>query len=157
MALGGGSLMVAITGMIVPGIPSALFLLFSGHYFLQASATFRRWLEGMPRLGEMVRKLEKSGEMAVDRTLLLKSLGMGILLGLMFLVIHPPLPLVMAIELGLTVFFGLCEVNAFEILSTSSRRSRVSHGYGQRDRHQLRSKAKSCWNQPVHKWKHKVP
>jgi hypothetical protein len=46
-----------------------------------------------------------------------KTLGMGILLGLMFLVIHPPLPLVMAIELGLTVFFSLREIGDLGPLS----------------------------------------
>ncbi len=49
--------------------------------------------------------------------MLVKTLGMGILLGLTFLVIHPPLPLVLAIELGLTVFFGLREIGGFESLS----------------------------------------
>jgi hypothetical protein len=55
--------------------------------------------------------------MVLDRSLLVKTLGMGILLGLMFLVIHPPLPLVMAIELGLTVYFGLHEIGDLGSLS----------------------------------------
>ncbi len=117
MALGGGSLMAGIAGLILPGIPSAPFFLFSARYFMQASTTFRRWLAGMPRLGEIVRKLEASGAMVLDRSLLVKTLAMGILLGLVFLVIHPPLPLVMAIELGLTVFFGLREIGDLESLS----------------------------------------
>ena len=107
LALGGGSLMAGIAGLILPGIPSAPFLLLSAHYFMQSSTAFQRWLDSMPKLGEIVRKLEASGRMVLDRSLLVKTLGMGILLGLMFLVIHPPLPLVMAIELGLTVFFSL--------------------------------------------------
>ena len=75
-----------------------------------ACQTFRRWLDGMPRLGELVRKLEASGEMALDRSMLWKALSMGILLGLLVLVIHPPLPLIIAIELGLMVFFSLREI-----------------------------------------------
>jgi len=117
MALGGGSLMAGIAGLILPGIPSAPFFLFSAHYFMQASTTFRRWLDGMPKLGKIVRKLEASGGMVLDRSLLVKILGMGILLGLVFLVIHPPLPLVMAIELGLTVFFSLREIGDLGSLS----------------------------------------
>jgi len=117
MALGGGSLMAGIAGLILPGIPSAPFLLFSAHFFLRASTTFRRWLDRMPKLGEIIRKLEASGGMVLDRSLLVKALGMGILLGLVFLVIHPPLPLVMAIELGLTVGFGLRELGNLESLS----------------------------------------
>ncbi len=107
MALGGGSLMAGIAGLILPGIPSAPLLLLSAHYFLQSSTAFQRRLDDMPKLGEIVRRLEASGAMVLDRSLLVKTLGMGILLGLMFLVIHPPLPLVIAIELGLTVFFSL--------------------------------------------------
>jgi uncharacterized protein len=110
MALGGGSLMAGIAGLILPGIPSAPFLLFSAHYFMQSSTAFQRWLDGMPKVGEIVRKFEASGAMVLDRSMLVKTLGMGILLGLMFLVIHPPLPVVMAIELGLTVFFSLREI-----------------------------------------------
>jgi hypothetical protein len=110
LALGGGSLMAGIAGLILPGIPSAPFLLLSVHYFMQSSTTFQRWLDGMPKLGEIIRKLEASGGMVLDRSLLVKTLGLGILLGLMFLVIHPPLPLVMAIELGLMVFFSLREI-----------------------------------------------
>ncbi len=117
IALGGGSLMAGIAGLILPGIPSAPFFLFSAHYFMQASTTFRRWLDGMPKLGKIVRKLEASGGMVLDRSLLVKILGMGILLGLVFLVIHPPLPLVMAIELGLTVFFSLREIGDLGPLS----------------------------------------
>ena len=117
MALGGGSLMAGVAGLIVPGIPSAPFLLFSAHYFMRSSATFRRWLDSKPKLGEIVRKLEASGGMVLDRSLLVKALGMGILVGLVFLVIHPPLPLVVAIELGLTMFFGLNEIGELESLS----------------------------------------
>ena len=45
LALGGGSLMLGIAGLILPGIPSAPFLLFSAHNFMQSSASFRlaRW------------------------------------------------------------------------------------------------------------------
>ncbi len=117
MALGGGSLMAGLAGLVLPGIPTAPFLLFSAHYFTQSSTTFRRWLDGTPKLGEIVRKLEASGGTVLDRSMLVKSLGMGILLGLVFLVIHPPLPLVMAIELGLTAFFGLREIGELEFLS----------------------------------------
>ncbi len=117
MAMGGGSLVAALAGLIVPGIPSAPFLVFSAHYFLRSSASIQRWIEGMPKLGEIVRKLEASGQIVLDRSTLLKSLGMAILLGLMFLMIHPPLPLVVGIELGLTVFLGLREIGELEFLS----------------------------------------
>jgi uncharacterized membrane protein YbaN (DUF454 family) len=116
MALGGGSLAAAVAGLVLPGIPSAPFLLFSAHCFLRSSTSFRRWLDGMPRFSELLRKLEASGGMAVDRMTLLKTLGMGILLGLIFLIIHPPLPLVLAIELGIMVFFGLREIGDFDAL-----------------------------------------
>jgi hypothetical protein len=42
---------------------------------------------------------------------------MAILVGMIFMLIHPPLPLVMAIELGLTVFFGLREIGELGVPS----------------------------------------
>ncbi|MGO9596540.1 MAG: DUF454 family protein [Isosphaeraceae bacterium] len=116
MALGGGSLMAAVAGLILPGIPTAPFLLFSAHYFLQSSTSFRRWLDGMPRLSELLRKLEESSGMAIDRAMFLRTIGMGILLGLVFLIVRPPFPLVLAIELAVTVFFGVHEIAALEAL-----------------------------------------
>ena len=118
LAWGGGSLVAAVAGLILPGIPSAPFFLFSAHYFMKSSTTFKRWLDDMPRVREIVRKLEESGGKVLDRSMLLKSLGMAILLGLLLVVFHPPLPLVMAIELGLTVLVGLREVCDFGSLSS---------------------------------------
>ncbi len=108
MALGGGSLMAGIAGLILPGVPSGSFLLFSAHYFLRSSTTFGAGSIDA-RVADIVRKLEAS-EIFLDQVTLVKTLVMGILLGLMFLVIHPPLPLIMAIELGLAVFYGLREI-----------------------------------------------
>ena len=70
----------------------------------------------MPRLSELLRKLEESSGMAIDRAMLLRTLGMGILLGLVFLIVSPPFPLVLAIELGMTVLFGVREIAALETL-----------------------------------------
>jgi uncharacterized membrane protein YbaN (DUF454 family) len=110
LALGCGSLLAGLSGLVLPGIPSAPFLLVSAHYFMMSSTTFRGWLEGMPRVAEVIRKLESSSGWLPDRAMLLQTLGMAVLVGLLFLVIHPPLPLVLLIELGLTVFFSLHEI-----------------------------------------------
>jgi uncharacterized membrane protein YbaN (DUF454 family) len=116
MALGSGSLMAAVAGLILPGIPSSPFVFISAHYFLRSSTSFRRWLDGMPKLSELLRKLEAPDGMPVDRATFVKTLAMMILLGMIFLLVHPPLPLVLAIELGLTVYFGLREIGDLEAL-----------------------------------------
>lgn len=117
LALGGASLLCAISGVIVPGIPSAPFFVISAHYFARSSTTFRRWIEKMPRLAELLRRIEDSEAMVLNRGTLLCALGMALLLGLLFLVIHPPLPLVIAIELALTAFFGLRQIGELDLFS----------------------------------------
>ena len=117
MAMGGGSLVAALAGLIVPGIPSRLFSCFQPIISCLRRLRFNAGLKVCRNSGKSLRKLEASGQVVLDRSTLLKSLGMAILLGLMFLVIHPPLPLVVGIELGLTVFVGLREIGDLEFLS----------------------------------------
>jgi uncharacterized membrane protein YbaN (DUF454 family) len=117
LALGCGSLLAGLSGLVLPGIPSAPFLLVSAHYLMMSSTTFRRRLDEMPRVAEVVRKLESSGGWLPDRAMLMRTLGMAVLVGLLFLVIHPPLSLVLLIELGLTIYCGLREIGELGPLS----------------------------------------
>jgi uncharacterized membrane protein YbaN (DUF454 family) len=117
VALGGGSLLAGAAGLVLPGIPTAPFLLLSAHYFMKSSAAFRRWLDRTPEIADLVRKFETSGETCLSRSFLVKTLGMAILLGALFVLVHPPLPLVMAIEFGLTAFFGIRELADLGLLS----------------------------------------
>ncbi|MBV8265597.1 MAG: DUF454 family protein [Planctomycetaceae bacterium] len=110
LALAGSSFALAVAGVLLPGIPSAPFLMLTAHHLIRSSPTVHHWLLRIPRVGDLIRKLEASGGLKLDRRLLLKAIGLGLLAAAAFLIIHPPLPLVIALELGLMAFFGLNEL-----------------------------------------------
>lgn len=111
LVLGGGSLLAGFAGLLLPGVTSAPFLLLSAHYLLKASDSLRRRLLRMPKIGEFVQRLEESGGLAPSRSSLMMTVGVVILLGLMFALFHPPLPVVLALEFGVTLCFGLREAS----------------------------------------------
>ncbi|MBV8557030.1 MAG: DUF454 family protein [Planctomycetaceae bacterium] len=110
LALAGSSFALAVAGVLLPGIPSAPFLMLTAHHLIRSSPTVHHWLLRIPRVGDLIRKLEAPGGLKLDRRLLLKAIGLGLLAAAAFLIIHPPLPLVIALELGLMAFFGLNEL-----------------------------------------------
>ncbi len=109
LAPAGSSFALAVAGVLLPEIPSAPFLMLTAHHLIRSSPTVHHWLLRIPRVGDLVRKLEASGGLKLDRRSLLKAIGLG-LLSAAFLIVHPPLPLVIALELGLMAFFGVHEL-----------------------------------------------
>jgi uncharacterized protein len=110
LALAGSSFALAVAGVLLPGIPSAPFLMLTAHHLIRSSPTVHHWLLRIPRVGDLVRKREASGGLKLDRRSLLKAIGLGLLAAAAFLIVHPPLPLVIALELGLMAFFGIHEL-----------------------------------------------
>ena len=106
VALAGGSFALAIAGFVLPGIPSAPFLLLSHHYLLHAMPATYRWLSRQPGVGTLIRKADRAGRPWEDRRAMWKTLGWSALAAAAFLVIHPPLPVALALEFGLFAFSG---------------------------------------------------
>jgi uncharacterized membrane protein YbaN (DUF454 family) len=117
LALAGSSFALAVAGVLLPGIPAAPFLMLTAHHLIRSSPTVHHWLLRIPRVGDLVRKLEASGGLKLDRRSLLKAIGLGLLAAAAFLIVHPPLPLVIALELGLMAFFGVHELEELEELA----------------------------------------
>ena len=106
LLLAGGTFAVAIAGFIVPGVPTAPFLLLSQHYLHRATPETYGRLCRLPVVGLLARKADRGGPLWEDRRTMWVSLGWSALTAAAFLIIHPPLPVALAMELGLFAFSG---------------------------------------------------
>lgn len=66
LAAGGGSVVLTIVGVIVPGIPTVPFLLSSSYFLARSSPRAHAFLEATPLFGDMVR--EWDAHQALSRT-----------------------------------------------------------------------------------------
>jgi uncharacterized protein len=107
LLLAGGTFTVAVAGVIVPGVPTAPFLLLSHHYLHRGAPETLGRLCHLPGVGWMIRKADRAERSLSDGRALWKSLTWSALAAAVFLVVHPPLPVALAIEFGLTAFSGL--------------------------------------------------
>jgi len=106
LLLAGGTFTVAVAGVIVPGVPTAPFLLLSHHYLHRAAPETLGHLCHLPGVGWMIRKADRAERSWKDGRALWKSLAWSALSAAVFLVVHPPLPVALAIEFGLAAFSG---------------------------------------------------
>ncbi len=106
LLLAGGTFTVAVAGVIVPGVPTAPFLLLSHHYLHRAAPETYGRLCHLPGVGWLIRKADRAERSWKDRGALWKSLAWSALSAAVFLVVHPPLPVALAIEFGLAAFSG---------------------------------------------------
>jgi uncharacterized membrane protein YbaN (DUF454 family) len=101
LLMAGGSLMIAVAGLVVPGIPSLPFLLVACDKLSQVYPQLKPWLLSLPGLGRRLGESATTGGRLVDPNLLRKTFVLGCLMAAFFLVVHPPLPVVAACELGM--------------------------------------------------------
>lgn len=106
LLLAGGTFTVAVAGVIVPGVPTAPFLLLSHHYLHRAAPETYGRLCHLPGVGWLIRKADRAERSWKNRGALWKSLAWSALSAAVFLVVHPPLPVALAIEFGLAAFSG---------------------------------------------------
>jgi len=106
LLLAGGTFTVAVAGVIVPGVPTAPFLLLSHHYLHRGAPETLGLLCHLPGVGWMIRQADRAERSWKDRGALWKSLAWSALTAAVFLAVHPPLPVALAIEFGLAAFSG---------------------------------------------------
>jgi uncharacterized membrane protein YbaN (DUF454 family) len=106
LLLAGGTFTLAAAGLIVPGVPSAPFLLLSHRYLHRAAPETLGRLCHLPGVGWLIRKADQAEHSWKDHRALLKALAWSAVAAAVFLVVHPPLPVAFAIEFGLTAFSG---------------------------------------------------
>lgn len=102
----GGSILLAALGVILPGIPSVPFFLLSCHSLGRACPELQPWLHSIPGVGQLLRASTADDSKWTDPSFVAKTLILGALGAAFFLIVHPPLPLVLACELGM-VFFSI--------------------------------------------------
>jgi uncharacterized membrane protein YbaN (DUF454 family) len=105
LALLGGSLTMAVAGVLLPGIPSLPFLLLAARHAVRLSPQVDQFVRSQPRLAAMLSHAEASGKLLrLDRQSLVKTLPIAGLAAAALIIVAPPLPVVMALELGVMAF-----------------------------------------------------
>jgi uncharacterized membrane protein YbaN (DUF454 family) len=101
LVLAGGSFTIAVAGFVVPGVPSAPFLLLASQYLVRSAPKTHRQLSRVPGVGRVLRRVGKPIHPGTDRQALLATIGWSLLTAVAFVIVHPPLPVVLALEFGL--------------------------------------------------------
>jgi uncharacterized membrane protein YbaN (DUF454 family) len=110
LAMAGGSFALAVGGVILPGIPTLPFVIMTGRYAVRASPRMERLLKSQPWCAALLAEGETSGGPRFDVRSILKMIGPAVLFAAAFLILHPPLPVVLSLELGLMAFFAWREL-----------------------------------------------
>jgi uncharacterized membrane protein YbaN (DUF454 family) len=111
LAKAGGSLALAVGGIILPGIPSLPFLILTGRYASRVSSTIKRLLKSRPWCAAMFAEVDPSSGRAKKGRPSWKTIGLAILGAAGFLVLRPPLPVAIGVELALMAFLGWRELS----------------------------------------------
>jgi uncharacterized membrane protein YbaN (DUF454 family) len=106
MLVGAGSMLFAALGVVLPGIPSVPFFVLSCHSLGRACPQLRPWLHSIPGVGQLLRASTADDSKWTDSNFVAKTVILGALVAAFFLIVHPPLPLVLACELGM-VFLSI--------------------------------------------------
>lgn len=101
LALAGGSFALAVGAVILPGIPTLPFLIMTGRHAVLVSPRIERWLEHRPWCAALLTEAERSLGTTFDRRSVSKMVSLAALLVAGICVFHPPLPVVLLLEIGL--------------------------------------------------------
>lgn len=106
LAMAGGSLTLATAAVILPGLPTLPFLIMTGRHAALVSPRIERMLKRHPWCAAMLAEAETSSGASMDWWSLTRMIGVGLLFAMGIWLLHPPLPVVLLLELGLMVFLG---------------------------------------------------
>jgi uncharacterized membrane protein YbaN (DUF454 family) len=108
-AMAGGSCALAAAAIILPGLPTLPFLIMTGRHAALASPRVERWLKRHPWLAAMLAEGEESPGPTIDWAALSRMIGLAVLFIAGIWILHPPLPVVLLLEIGLMAFLALSE------------------------------------------------
>jgi len=104
MLIAGGSFVLGAAGLVLPGIPSVPFLVLGCHSLVRAYPQLQPWLDSIPAVGQLLSAPSANENKWTDPNFVAKTLILGALVAAFFLIVHPPLPLVLACEVGMMLF-----------------------------------------------------
>jgi uncharacterized membrane protein YbaN (DUF454 family) len=91
LALGAGSLVMTVVGLIVPGIPTVPFLLLSSYGFARSSPRVNRWLRKTQFLGPILTEWEHHG--GLSRRSKKKLIGLTVVIIVIAVILAPLSPI----------------------------------------------------------------
>ncbi len=101
LAMAGGSLTMAVAGVVLPGIPSLPFLVLTVRHAARLSPQFDEFLRRQSWASALLDHVEGSGSLLrLDARCLPQMLLFTVFAAAILVILHPPLPVVMALELG---------------------------------------------------------
>jgi uncharacterized membrane protein YbaN (DUF454 family) len=110
LAMAAGSFALAVGGLILPGIPTLPFLIMTGRYAVRVSPAIERLLLGQPWCAALLADAEPDSGSMLDWRSLTKMIGLSALFATCFLILKPPSPVVIGLELGLMAILGWREL-----------------------------------------------
>jgi uncharacterized membrane protein YbaN (DUF454 family) len=105
LVLAGGSLTMAVAGAVLPGIPSLPFLVLTVRHAARVSPQFDEFLRRQSWAAALLDHADNTGSiLRLDAERLPQVLLCTVFAAAMLMILHPPLPVVMALELGVMAF-----------------------------------------------------
>ena len=109
LAMAGGSLGLTIAGIVLPGLPTLPFLLSTGRHAALASPTVERWFRGHRWFARMLEAETGKTRLAFDGKTIAKWVALAAIFATLILILHPPFPVLLALELGVMALVGCWE------------------------------------------------
>jgi uncharacterized protein len=103
-------------GLLVPGIPTAPFVLLTAHFALQSSPELRAWVMKSKVFGQMIRDWQMYG--AVRRSVQIKAYLLTLFIIVVGLIFSPPIPLIYA-GMAFGSVLGLYAVAQIPVIETA--------------------------------------
>jgi uncharacterized membrane protein YbaN (DUF454 family) len=110
LIMAGGSFALAVGGIILPAIPALPFLIMSARYAARVCPEFEQRLMRQTWCATWLPKAEDPAGATLDWRSSLPMIGLSAVVALALLIIHPPYPVVIGLELGLMGLFGWLEL-----------------------------------------------
>jgi uncharacterized membrane protein YbaN (DUF454 family) len=120
LIMAGGSFALAVGGIILPAIPALPFLIMSARYAVRVCPRFEQLLMRQTWCATWLPKAEDPAGPTLDWRSSLPMIGLSALVAAAFIIIQPPYPVVIGLELGLMGLFGWRELSGPRCLEVAA-------------------------------------
>ncbi len=110
LVMAGGAFLMTIAGALLPGIPTLPFAIMTAKYAVRVSPGFERLVEDRPWLTALLAHSEDQENQSIDWWAVGRMVGLAALFIAVIVILHPPMPIVLAVELGVMAYFAWSEL-----------------------------------------------